>query len=290
MKSKVAKKGRQPLSLREKLARHPLARLETALVIGALVTGIASAALSEVNREASNRALLDRYKLVPVVVADKDLSPGTVLDESAMKRAHVLAARRTPNLVEPQDVKNILGRRLGVELKKGDPILLTAVEGAGMGDTVASRIPPGKRLVTLQVSDRVAANGWIEPNDHVDIIAHMDLPGRGATTVTLLENVTLVSVGKSTVWENGKSAKGAQIGFFVTPREVEFISFAQQQGKFSLALRNPKDIRKREHNVKDLGTEGVDLRNFHDHHSMRNATGGGELDIRVNGKRQGKKK
>ena len=102
MKSKVAKKGRQPLSLREKLARHPLARLETALVIGALVTGIASAALSEVNREASNRALLDRYKLVPVVVADKDLSPGTVLDESAMKRAHVLAARRTPNLVEPQ--------------------------------------------------------------------------------------------------------------------------------------------------------------------------------------------
>src|SRR5690606_33749724 len=175
-----------------------------------------------------------------------------------MAQMKVLAVSVTPNTVAPSDVENIIGRRLGIELKKGDAILLTAVEGAGMGDTVASRIPPGKRLVTLQIKDRVASNGWIKPNDHVDIIAHMDLPGRGATTVTLLEDITLVSVGKATVWEDGKSSAGAEIGFFVTPKEVEFISFAQQQGRFSLALRNPKDIHRRETPLQQLGEAGVD--------------------------------
>ena len=290
MKSAMNKMARHALPLKERILSHPLARLETALVVFAMVAGIASAALSEVNRKARNEALLQSYKLVPVIVANKDMSVGTVLDEAAMRQTQILANSLTGNAVEPADIENVIGRRLGIELKEGDPILLTAVEGAGMGDTVASRIPPGKRLVTLQVNDRVAANGWIKPNDHVDIIAHMELPARGSTTVTLLEDVTLISVGKATVWENGKSSAGAEIGFFVTPKEVEFISFAQQQGSFSLALRNPKDIHTREHQVEDFGEAGVDMMNFHDHHSLRTATGGGSLDVRVNGKRKKDKK
>ena len=114
MKSPVVKKETQRGSVRDRLMRHPFARLETVLVVGALITGIASAALSEVNRKSANEALLKRYKLVPVVIASRDLSPGTILDEAAMKKSQVLAAGLTPNMVEPADVKNVIGRRLGL--------------------------------------------------------------------------------------------------------------------------------------------------------------------------------
>ncbi len=269
-------------SLKEK----PWWRLETALIAGAVVVGLGSAALSEANRTAADRELRERFQIATLVVASKDLPAGSRLDPDAVKYAEVLRSQATPNAVDAETLKNVLGRTLTIELKAGDAVLLTAVEGAAPGSAVAAKIPPGKRLVTLQVKDKVAQKGWIKPNDHVDVIATMDLPGRGRTTFTLLEDVTLVSVGKASVWDNAQVVEGSEIGFYASPDDVAFVGFAEKTGEFSLALRNPQDIAKEGDRAKNLGSDGIDLNKFLDHASINKASGGGELPVFVKGQRE----
>lgn len=277
-----------PKTLLARAKQSPLWRLETALIGGAILLGLGSAALSEANREAANQALVERFAVSTIIVAAKDLPAGAKIEPDSVKYAEALKSQVTANTVDPETLRNILGRTLQVELKEGDTVLLTAVEGAGSGNAVAGKIPPGKRLVTLQVKDKAAQKGWIKPNDRVDVIATMELPGRGQTAFTLLEDVTLVSVGKASVWDGGQATEGTEIGFYSAPRDVEFISFAERHGEFSLSLRNPQDVAKQDGSKQNLGAEGVDMNKFLDHSTISKASGGGELPVYVKGKKDEK--
>ena len=271
--------------------RSPLWRLETALISGAVVLGLGSAALSEANRDAQNRDLVSRFKVTQIAVAAKDLPAGSRLEAESVRFAESLEARTTANAVDPEHLKAILGRPLAIDLKAGDPILLTGVEGATSGSAAANKIPPGKRLVTLAIRDKVAQKGWIKPNDRVDVITTMDLPGRGRTTFTLMEDITLVSVGKASVWAQGQNSEGTEIGFYASPRDVEFIGFAEKSGEFSLSLRNPEDLAKSGDGAHDLGRDGMDMNKFLDHAAINKASGGGELPVYVQGQKDdGKQK
>ena len=270
--------------------QSPLWRLETALIAGAVVIGLGSAGLSEANREAANKDLLERYKITTIAVAAKDLPAGGKIEADAVRYAEVLQSQVTANAVDSDSLKTILGRNLVIELKAGDPILLTGVEGAVSGSTVATKIPPGKRLVALQIKDKVAQKGWIKPNDRVDVIATMELPGRGRTTFTLLQDITLVSVGKASVWDQGQVTEGTEIGFYASPKDVEFIGFAEKNGEFSLSLRNPQDVAVEDDAKKSLGRDGMDMGQFLDHGAINKASGGGDLPVFVQGQKSDNKK
>ncbi len=177
----------------------------------------------------------------------------------------------------------ILGKRILVDLKAGDPILLSAVQGSSADSRMSEKIPPGKRLFTLTVSDLAASKGFIKPNDKVDILAHMNVEGRGTTTFTILQDINLVSVGDSTVLDSNGKSSGSEISFFVDATRMEMLSFAQKQGQFSLALRNPQDIGMREQ------VRGVDKKDFLDSDEAHKVTGGAELIITEKGKLKGKK-
>lgn len=261
----------------------PYWRLETALIAGSIFVGVGSAALSEANREASNQELIERYRTRLVYVAERDLPAGTIVDRAAFGQAEMLVSNMTANTVDGRAFDAVLGRRISIEMKAGDPLLLAAVEGASTS-TVAAKIPPGKRLATLEIADKAAGNGWVKPNDHVDIVVSMEIPGRGKTTFTMMQDVTLVSVGKATVWENGVSAQGSEVGFYVTLEELEFLRFAQAKGEFSLALRNPNDVSAKQIGARDLGKAGIDMRKFLDSGPVSQASGGGDLPVKVNGR------
>jgi pilus assembly protein CpaB len=263
----------------------PWWRLETALIVGAVVVGIGAAAMSEANRNAANRELMERFRVQTVVVAAKDLPVGSVIEADSVRYAEALASGVTANAVDADALPGVLGRTVGIELKAGDPLLLTGIDGASNANGVATKIPPGKRLVTLQIKDKVAEKGWIKPNDRVDVIATMELPGRGKTTFTLLQDVTVVSVGKASVWSAGQETDGTEIGFYASPDDVEFIGFAERHGEFSLSLRNPNDIAAKDKTRAQLGSDGMDMTKFLDHSSINKASGGGDLPVFVDGEK-----
>ena len=262
------------------LKQRPWWRLETALIAGAVVAALLSGFMSHQNSLALENSMSRRYKTESIIVANGELRAGTTLDESLIRRMPSLANSISKNVILGNQLDLVLGHRLAVDLLPGDPILLSMVQGARDAKGMAEKIPTGKRLFTLSIDSKAAGYGFVNPNDHVDILAQIDLPQRGLTSFTLMQDVTLVSVGARSVLENGARVSGTDVSFFVSPREFEVLSFAQKRGTFSLSLRNPRDIGKHKNNE---GKAGVDIDGFLDHNMISEASGGGALEVEVEG-------
>ncbi len=255
-------------------------RLEAALIAGAVVAAILSGFMSHQNSLALENSMSRRYKTESIIVANGELRAGSTIDESLIRRMPSLANGISKNVILGSQLDLVLGHRLAVDLLPGDPILLSMVQGARDAKGMAEKIPPGKRLFTLSIDSKAAGYGFVNPNDHVDILAQIELPQRGLTSFTLLQDVTLVSVGARSVLENGARVSGTDVSFFVSPREFEVLSFAQKRGTFSLSLRNPRDIGKQK---QAEGKAGVDIDGFLDHNMISEASGGGALEVEVEG-------
>jgi Flp pilus assembly protein CpaB len=276
----------------EKLMHHPSLsryrekswwRTETFLIVGAVLAGLFSASLSHASRTAFREQLERKFQTQRIIVAGGDLVAGTIISKSNLAPAAYLKGNLSSNFIPVESLQSIIGRALLVDLKSGDPILLSAVAGADAADRMAEKVPAGKRLFSLAINDQAAGLGFVRPNDHVDILAHMDLPGRGPVTFTVMQDVTLVSVGASSVI-SGEGLGGTAISFFVDPEEFEVLSYAQAKGKFSLSLRNPNDTSKRS------PSRGVDLNAFLDSRRISSASGGGELEVIEGGKKKAEDK
>jgi Flp pilus assembly protein CpaB len=257
-------------------------RTETFLIGGAIAAALFSAALSHASRTSYRELLEKKFQTQRIVVASKELPAGTVLTKSILGPSAYLKGNLSQNFVPVENLSSILGRSLLIDLKPGDPVLLTAVTGADNADRMAEKVPAGKRLFNLSITDNSAGLGFVRPNDHVDILTHMELPGRGPVTFTVMQDVTLVSVGASSVID-GEGLGGTAVSFFVEPEEFEVLSYAQAKGKFSLSLRNPKDSSKRAAN------RGIDLNAFLDSRRISSASGGGELEVIEDGKKKDNK-
>ena len=262
------------------LKNRPWWRLETALIAGAVVAALLSGFMSHQNSLALENSMSRRYKTESIIVANGELRAGSTIDESLIRRMPSLANGISKNVILGSQLDLVLGHRLAVDLLPGDPILLSMAQGARDAKGMAEKIPPGKRLFTLSIDSKAAGYGFVNPNDHVDILAQIELPQRGLTSFTLLQDVTLVSVGARSVLENGARVSGTDVSFFVSPREFEVLSFAQKRGTFSLSLRNPRDIGKQK---QAEGKAGVDIDGFLDHNMISEASGGGALEVEVEG-------
>lgn len=256
----------------------PWWRLESAILGGAIVAGLFAGVLGHINDNASKRQLRELFSTHDVVVAARDMAYGERIEAAMLKTVPMLERNISTNTVTPEGAGIIIGKRISLELKAGDPIMLSAVQGATEASRMAETIPPGKRLFTLTITDTAASHGFIKPNDHVDILAHVTLPERGLTSFTVLQDMTLVSVGPSTILsDSGKSTGASDVSFFVDAKETEILAFAQRRGQFSLSLRNPLDVSHRD------DTRGVDINEFLDHDGIHQASGGGALAVTEKG-------
>jgi len=229
---------------------------KTALIVAVVLGLIAVFAIqSYVSRV--KRAAYKGTELVKVVVAKEDITRGTII------KKEIIASRGIPGkfvdsrAVLTREYENIIGQPIRYTIKKGQPILWSDL-GGGRVKGLASIIGGGERAITIAVDDITGVSGLLQPNDHVDILGTfgVKVPGqegaRGGTemtTITLLQDVTVLAAGEEMTGSMARSAKrfGVSGGYSsltlsVTPVEAELLVFAEQQGKLSLALRNPEDI------------------------------------------------
>jgi pilus assembly protein CpaB len=260
------------------LKTKPWWRLETGLILGAVICGLLSGIIKRAHDREREAELERVFATEAVLITAADMVAGESLSKAKVRIGQILSNNVTRNHVRPADMSLILGKQIAVHLKQGDPLLLTLVQGGAEASGIADKIPAGKRLFTLNISDNAANNGFIRPNDHVDIMAHVKLPDRGLTTFTVLHDVTLISVGRSTLLDGGKAESASNISFFVDARQAEMLAFAQKNGTFALSLRNPKDV------GKQVKGKGIDINEFLDFEGIHQASGGGELSVTENGR------
>ena len=156
------------------------------------------------------------------------------------------------------DTKNIVGRVASVAISRGMVITEKMLTSPNSQIGLPTKIPTGMRAIAVQTDQVADLGGFLFPGAHVDVLETIkDLPfgakesGAPARifespqdhTVTILENVQVLSTGKEMVADpTGKPAEVPEVTLLVTPEDARKVELAKHTGVLNLALRNSSDL------------------------------------------------
>ncbi len=181
-------------------------------------------------------------ELATVFAAARDLTAGSKLKKGDVKPVRMVARDAAPTAI--RDEQALLDRTLLYPVAAGETITSGKTATLGGIEGVAAIIEPGKRAVSVAITDSSGAAGLIQPRSHVDVLFTRSGSMLEAITSTILQNITVLSVGRSTEAQpDQKTARPTTyaVTLLVTPEEAGKLELAKNQGKISLALRNPAD-------------------------------------------------
>ena len=187
-----------------------------------------------------------------VVAVGREMPAGTVIQRKDLKGKPSFERDISKDTVVPDDVDQIIGKKLKISMSTGDTVLWSYVDvpyrpGSGLAPMINQKM----RAISMSIGGSAAVSGLIQPNDRVDVLGSFMLPSKAnpqvleAVTLTVLQDVSVLAVGQTL----GKAGEGARVGsgystvtFEVTPREAELLAFAENmKGRLTLTLRNPGD-------------------------------------------------
>jgi len=162
----------------------------------------------------------------------------------------------------------VVGKVLAVPVVEGQVLTRSFLITEGTGAQLAAALQPGMRAVSVPVSKHSIMGGLLYPGCLVDVIAtfklrYQDERGQAIST-TLLHGVQVLAVqGESIVSKpeqdktptksvSSSSENQLTVTLMVDTRQAEALQLAIDNGKISLAMRNPLD-------QKTIDTEGMVL-------------------------------
>ena len=189
-------------------------------------------------------------KTVAIQAAAHDMAAGTRLRKEDLKTV------RFPEKDVPKaailDMATLVDRPLLYPVAANEPITSSKVPTAGGAEGIAATIEMGKRAISVPISDTSGVSGLIQPRSHVDVLFTRPGSTNDAVTTTILEDVMVLAIGRTTesataatvvpaagTTQNAPRPTAATL--LVTPEQVRLIELAKNQGRVSLALRNPLD-------------------------------------------------
>ena len=135
-----------------------------------------------------------------VVVAREDIREFEILDESKLE-----VVEKPSDFIEPAAIQNptdIVGQIALAPIKKGEQILNTKLVFPNKSTGLSMQVSPGKRAVTIPISEVSGVAKLMKPGDRVDIIAGVD-DGAGLKKErrlrTILQDIPVLATGQSIV-------------------------------------------------------------------------------------------
>lgn len=181
---------------------------------------------------------------VDVVVAANDLQVGAKVEDRDIRLARIPQSAVPPGAFNKK--APVVGRGVVLPVGRGDFILPGKLAALNAGSGLPSLIPPGMRAVSVRVNDVVSVAGFVQPGSRVDVLATGN-QGDDRQTMTVLENVAVIAVGKNLERNaTGDATTAPVITLLVSPDDGQRLTLASQEGRIQLALRNPLDTRREE--------------------------------------------
>ena len=183
---------------------------------------------------------------VAVLVAAKDVPVGAALTEEKLALRDIPQAYVEGRHVRASEVKKVLGSRLVGGLRANEALLWSDL--AKFNDharVLSGLVQQGMRAVAID-SRSADFEGLLRPGDRVDVLFSAEGKDE-SSTVTLLQNVLVLSVGGETVRvedEQGRKslARGGSVTVSGTVEQAQLVTQAQKRGRLTLTLRNSDDI------------------------------------------------
>ncbi len=184
---------------------------------------------------------------VGVLVTSEDVPVGGVISEKRLAVRDIPQAYVETRHVRAADAKKVVGTRVAGGLKAGELLLWTDLEKFQNHTRVLSGlVQSGSRAVAMD--GRMADfDGLLRPGDRVDVLLTQGGKDSGGSTLTLLQNLLVLSVGGSTVRTDGdddssKVGRGDSVTLSVTVQQAQVLTQARERGRLTLSLRSAGDI------------------------------------------------
>jgi len=154
---------------------------------------------------------------------------------------------------------HVVGKVLRVPIAENQVLTQNELLTGGSGVQLAAVLQPGMRAVSVPVSIHSGMSEMLYAGCIVDVIATFRLRERGeAMSTTLLRGIQVLAIQNASVvstpvtGEPRKTESQLTVTLMVDTRQAEALQLAMDNGKISLAMRNPTD-------QKTVDTEGMIL-------------------------------
>jgi pilus assembly protein CpaB len=173
---------------------------------------------------------------VSVVVAAKDLKPGTTLSPELVKVTSWSGSSLPGGSFTSAD--QLIGRTLTKAVGEGDPVLTANLERLNAG---SGAVPPNQRAVSTHVTDSLGIIEMLHPGDHVDVHL-LNAKDHGEPEIRMiLQNRIVLAVHAAPDPTSFGAAAAPVVTLLVDKNEAESLALADSTARVRLALRNPAD-------------------------------------------------
>jgi pilus assembly protein CpaB len=186
---------------------------------------------------------------IEVVVASRALKAGETVGPETMALRAVPIGFAPARAVTPERFEAIVGARLVVDMNAGEPLLTSAFE-APDDASIAMRVRPGIRAMTIAVDEVNALSGMLQPGDRIDLLWSVRPPealgaASGEVTRMMLQGIRVLATGRQlhTTRKEGavESPTYTTITVEVDPEQAQKLVIAQRSGSLTAVLRHPED-------------------------------------------------
>jgi pilus assembly protein CpaB len=188
-----------------------------------------------------------------IVVAARDLTPGTTIDAASIKLAAWPREDLPPGALN--DLKQAQGQVIKQAVLQNEPIVPAMLfEHGKTGGVLPFLIPEGMRAMSIPVTPVSDMAGMILPHTRVDVLVTSgEAGGPSERTRIVLQNVEVLAI-QTTLETAGNEAQRADVvTLLVAPGDAERLAAAIRLGTLQLAMRSYKD-------QQPVWTGGVDSR------------------------------
>ena len=171
-----------------------------------------------------------------VVIATRDLTPGTVL--SAQDVRVITWTGDQPPAGVYSATEQVVGKTVFQPVSRGEPLTelrLAAKDGTGIG------VPEGMRAVSVHVSDSSGVVALLKPGYKVDVQMFerpQAAPGKTQLT-TLLRGASVLAVSTQAEPSSQAYFTAPVVTLLASARDAEQLALADSFARLRLALRNP---------------------------------------------------
>lgn len=227
------------------------------MVVAVLTAGLASYGVYRAVQRIPVREV--EVASMQVVVATQPLPVGTRLHSGHLRV--VAWPSRNPVKGSFAEGTPLIDRGVIAAIGENEPITESKIAALEAGAGLPPVIPAGMRAISVRVNEVIGVAGFAVPGTRVDVLVTVDGQGQAndePMTRTVVSHVQVLTAGTKFDQEKSKDGKPiptSVVTLMVLPEDAERIALASNEGKITLALRNPLDIA-----VTD--TKGVRLANL----------------------------
>jgi pilus assembly protein CpaB len=221
------------------------------IVLALAAGGLAALLAARMLRTPPTSAGSEGVPAVSVVVANRDMNVGTLIQQEDIRMVDWPAGQVPVGY--PTSAAEVVGRGLLTPVRTNEPLLAGKLANPELGGGMHIMIPEGMRAMSVRVDDVVGVAGFVLPGTRVDVVVTMDQANvlTEAATRVVLQNIEVISAGQS-IERNpqGEPVQVPVVTLLVDPEQAEELAMAHTNGRLQLALRSPMDL-------DSVGTRGL---------------------------------